>query len=168
MLMFNPPYPFWSIWREFGLLLRLFIVLLCAIGVYCLFATLRTALRLHAIEKQNLDERMIPIEDALAPLYRSLANTRQVIGTTFFLFGFVLFFVLPNVENTLGARSTAAELKQILGSFVLCCEFAQNVFFIFLVLHVAQWLAYIMLNRCSKRLNNGSHGREGKMEAVST
>ena len=166
--MFNPPYPFWSIWGEFGLLLRFFIVLLCAIGVYCLFAILRTALRLHAIEKQNLNERMILIEDALAPLYRSLANTRQVIGATFYLFGFVLFFVLPNVENTLGARSTAAELKQILGSFVLCCEFAQNVFFIFLVLHVAQWLVYIMLNRCSKRLNGGLRSRGEKEEAVGT
>jgi len=168
MLMFNPPYPFWSIWREFGLLLRLFIVLLCAIGVYCLFATLRTALRLHAIKKRNSNERMIPIGDALAPLYRSLANTRQVIGATFYVFGFVLFFVLPNVENTLGARSTAAELKQILGSFVLCCEFAQNVFFIFLVLYVAQWLVYLMLNRCSKRLSGGLRRREENVGAVGT
>jgi hypothetical protein len=166
--MFEPPYPFWSIWKEFGLLLRLFIELLCAIGVYCLFTTLRTALRLHAIKKQNLNERMIPIEEALAPLYRSLANTRQVILATFYLFGFVLFFILPNVENTLGARSTAAELKQILGSFVLCCEFAENVFFIFLVLHVAQWLVYIMLNRCSKRLKSGLRSREEKVDAVGT
>lgn len=158
MLMFDPPYPFW-IWMEFGLLLRFFIVLLCVIGVYCVFAILRTALRLHAIEKQDPNERMVPIENDLTPLYRSLANTRRLIGATFYLFGLVLFLVLPSVRNTLGARSTASELNQILGGFLVCCEFAAIVFFIFFVLHVAEWLVYMMLNRSSKRLNVGSRIR---------
>jgi len=152
MLMFDP---FWSIWREFGLLPRYFLVLLCAIGIYCLFAILRTALRLHGIEKQDPNERLIPIEDVLAPLYRSLANTRQLIGATFYLFGFVFFLLLPNIQNTLEARGTASELKQILGGFQICCEFAANVFLIFLVLHLAEWLVYIRLNQCAKRLNGG-------------
>ncbi|MGA2458377.1 MAG: hypothetical protein ABSF85_12480 [Terriglobales bacterium] len=108
---------------------------------------------------------MIPIEDALAPLYRSLANTRQVIGAAFYLFGFILFLGLQTIVNTLGGREF--QLKQIFGSFVVCCAFAANVFLIFLVLHVAEWLVYIMLNRCSKRLNNGSRGREDKGGAVS-
>jgi hypothetical protein len=98
----------------------------------------------------------------------SLANTRRLIGATFYLFGGVLFLVLPNVQNTLGARSTAAELRQILGSFLTCCEFAAIVFFVFFVLHVAEWLVYLMLNRCSKRLNGGSRSRENKMSAVGT
>ena len=165
MLMFDP---FWSIWKEFGPLPRYFIVLLCAIGIYCLLAILRTALRLHAIEKQDPNERVIPIEDVLTPLYRSLANTRQLIGATFYLFGFLLFLLLPNIQNTLGARSTFSELKQILGGFLICCEFAANVFFIFFVLHVADWLVYMMLNRCSKRLNGGSRSREENVGAVGT
>jgi hypothetical protein len=164
----NPPYALWSIWNGFGLLQRLFMELLLAIAAYCLFVSFRTALRLHTIEKQNVNGRVISIEGVLAPLYRSLANTRQVIGATFYVFGFVLFLNLQFVQNTLGARSAAGELKQILGGFMMCCAFGANVFFILLLLHIAQWLVSIMLNRCSKRLNNGSHRREEKMEAVST
>jgi len=164
----NPPYAFWSIWNGFGLLQRLFIELLFAIAAYCLFVSFRAVLRLRTIEKQNVNERVIPIEGALAPLYRSLANTRQVIGATFYVFGFVLFLNLQFIQNTLGARSAAGELKQILGSFMMGCVFGANVLFILLLLHVAQWLVFIMLNRCSKRLNNGSHGREEKIEVVST
>jgi len=55
-----------------------------------------------------------------------------------------------------------------MGSFVLCCAFAANVFFIFLVLHVAEWLVFIMLNQCSKRLDGGPRGRENKVSAVGT
>lgn len=164
MFMFDPPYPLWSIWKDFSLLQRLFMELLCAISVYCLFVSFRTALRVRAIEKQNLKERTIPIEEALAPLYRSLANTRRIIGATFYLFGFFLFFSLQFVVNTLGSNP----LKEIMGSFVLCCAFAANVFPIFLVLHVAEWLVYIMLNQCSKRLGGGPRGREIKVSAVGT
>ena len=156
MFMFNPPYPLWSIWKDFGLLQRLFMELLCAVSAYCLFVSLRTALRLRAIEKQNSKERTIPTEEALAPLYRSLANTRRIIGATFYLFGFVLFLCLQFIVNTLGGGNP---LKQIMGSFVLCCAFAANVFLIFLVLHVAEWIAYIRLNQCAKRLNKGPNGR---------
>ncbi len=160
--------PFWSIWKEFGLLPRYFLVLLCAIGIYCPFAMLRTMLRLHAIEKQDPNQRVIPIEDALTPLYRSLANTRRLIGASFYLFGFVLFLLLPNIQNTLGARSTASELKQILGGFLICCEFAANVFLIFFVLHIAEWLVHLRLNRSSKRLNGGSRSREENVGAINT
>jgi len=134
---------------------------------FALFIILRTALRLHAIRKQDPHEHLIPIEDVLAPLYRSLANTRQLIGATFYLFGFVFFLLLPNIQNTLEARSTAEELKQILGGFQICCEFAANVFFIFFVLHVAEWIVYMMLNRSSKRLNSGPRGRQENVGAVS-
>jgi hypothetical protein len=166
MFMLDPPYLLWSIWRGLSLLQRLFIELLCVISAYCLFASFRTALRLRAIEKQDSNERTIPIDGALAPLYRSLANTRRIIGATFYLFGFFLFFCLQLIVNTLGGKDFP--LKQIFGSFVLCCAFAANVFFIFLVLHVAEWLVYIMLNRCSKRLNGGPRGRENKVSAVGT
>jgi len=164
----NPPYALWSIWNEFGPLQRIFIELLFAISAYCLFVSFRTALRLRTIEKRNVKECDIPIDVALTPLYRSLANTRQVIGVTFYIFGFVLFLNLQFVQNTLGARNAVGELKQILGSFMMCCAFGANVFFILLLLHIVQWLVFIMLNRCSKRLNNGLHGRAEKMEVVGT
>jgi len=151
-----------------GVLPRLFVEFLFAIAAYCLFVSFRTAFRLRTIEKHHLNETVMPIEGALAPLYRSLANTRQVIWATFYIFGVVLFLNLQFIQHTLGAGSVAGELKQILGNFMMCCAFAANVFFILLVLHIAQWLVFIMLNRCSKRLNNGSHGREEKMEVVST
>jgi hypothetical protein len=160
--MFDPPYAFWSIWKGFGPLQRLFIELLFAVAAYCLFVLFRTALRLRGIER-HFNERMIPIEVALAPLYRSLANTRRVIGATFYLFGFVLFYGLQLIVNTIGNPS----LKVVLGGFVCSCAFAANVFFIILVLHVGEWLVYIMLNRCSKRLSDGPHGTEDKAGAVS-
>jgi hypothetical protein len=152
----NPPYALWSIWNGFGLLQRLFIELLFAVAAYCLFISFRTALRLRTIEKQNVNERMVPIEGALAPLYRSLANTRQVIAAMFYAFGFVLFLNLQFIQNTLGARNVDAELRQILGSFMMCCVFGANVFFILLFLHSAQWFVSILLNRCSKRLLSSS------------
>ena len=161
--MFNPPYALWSIWGGLGFSLRLFIEFLFAVAAYCLFVSFRTALRLRTIRMQGVNECIIPIEEMLAPLYRSLANTRQVIGATFYVFGFVLFLNLQFIQNTLGARSAESELKQILGGFTLCCAFAANVFFILLLLHGAQWLVDIMVSRCSKRLKNGAH----KMRTVS-
>lgn len=159
--MFDPPYAFWSIWRGFGPLQRLFIELLFAVAAYCLFVLFRTAVRLRGIER-HFNERIIPIEVALAPLYRSLANTRRVIGATFYLFGFVLFYGLQLIVHAIGDPS----LKMVLGGFVCSCAFAANVFFIILVLHAGEWLVYTLLNRCSKRLSGGSHGRGDNAEAV--
>ena len=167
MLDLSPPYALWSIWKGLSLLQRLFMELLCVISAYCLFVSFRTALRLRSIEKQGSNEHTIPIEGALAPLYRSLANTRRIIGATFYLFGFLLFFSLQLIVNTLGGKEPF-QLKQIFGSFVLCCAFAANVFAIFLILHVAEWLVYIRLNQSAKRLNSGPRGRENTVSAVGT
>lgn len=161
--MFEPPYALWSIWKELGLLSRLFIELLFAPSAYCLFVSSRTVARLRTLERHDSNECMISIDEALAPLYRSLRNTRRIIGATFYLFGFVLFLGLENIVNTVGGDP----FKVILGGFVLSCAFAANVFFIIFVLHVIEWLVYLMLNRCSRRLNDRSRGREDGLGNVS-
>jgi hypothetical protein len=42
---------------------------------------------------------------------------------------------------------------QILGSFVVDCAFATNVFAIFLILHLIEWFVLSKLNTYSERLS---------------
>ena len=89
-------YTFWSMWpstwRALSALNRLFLVILAVVAVYSVISAtiaLKTIRALRSIREEDAGERK------LAALSRRCANLRQILGATFFLFGFLFFLGLP-------------------------------------------------------------------------
>jgi len=72
-----------------------------------------------------------------------------MIAAAFYLFGVVLFLSFQMMGRYIMGD---AFVTQFLGLLVLNCAFATNLFAVFLVLHLIQWLVASRLNRYSKRL----------------
>src|SRR6266852_2419444 len=94
MNFFDPPYAFWSIWRSLSWAQRGFFLILFAVSGYCIFSLTKVLLRLRSTSlTRDCDSSLI---------YSRIAHLRQMIGATFYLFGFVLFFSLQFAINTFG------------------------------------------------------------------
>jgi hypothetical protein len=133
----DQPYALWSIWIYLPLLPRLFLLILGAVTVYTIaslaviMGRLTSFTRTHRIQGLPLSER--PMEALLA----RIANLRQLITAAGYLFGMIFFFVLRFAQTTTENAVPVGTL--ILENFFLYFAFATNVFFVFLVLHFAQW-----------------------------
>lgn len=151
--MFNPnePFPFWTIWRSISFLERLFFLALFLVSIYCLLSATRTLVRLRSTRRLNSDQDRVSIELSLVVLRKRMANVQQTIGAAFYLFGFVLFTNLTTIGNTIDSSKTPTGYY-ILQNFLLQCAFAANAFFIFLVLHLIQWLVTRQINSCSEHV----------------
>jgi len=145
-------YTFWSMWpstwRALSALNRLFLVILAVVAVYSVISAtiaLKTIRALRSIREEDAGERK------LAALSRRCANLRQILGATFFLFGFLFFLGLPNATVTIG-DGPGFPAFEILSNFVFSFVYATNVFLIFLVLHVIQWVTSNRVQACARRL----------------
>jgi len=87
-----------------------------------------------------------------APLHNRCANLRQILGATFYLFGFLFFIGLQRAPTTIG-DGRLFPIVEVLNNFVLQFVFAANIFFIFLVLHLIQWLISTRLQACAQHVN---------------
>src|ERR1700736_5679093 len=125
MRLFDPPYALWSIWKELGYLDRLVILILCVISIYSLFLSISTLLRLRSMRHTETKETATSIRDSVAVLCNRWSRLRQVIAATFYLFGLILFIGLQTIGNYVGDGNGATH---VLGSFILQCAFAANVF----------------------------------------
>jgi hypothetical protein len=153
MFMSNEPFPIWTIWRNIGFLERLFFMALFMVSVYCLFGAVKILLRVRSTRRLNPDQDRASIQLSLGALRKLLANVRQTIVATFYLFGCVLFVSLANIAN-IADNSKALLGYQIFQNFLLRCAFAANAFFVFLVLHLIQWFASRHLYSCLERLKS--------------
>ncbi|MGH9726842.1 MAG: hypothetical protein ACRD41_17435 [Candidatus Acidiferrales bacterium] len=77
---------------------------------------------------------------------------RQLIGTTFYLFGFVFFLTLPFAAGPFGDSRTPIGWL-ILNTSLMFFSVAANVLFVFLVLHSVQWFASARVRAFALRLN---------------
>ena len=136
--MFNPPYALWSIWRELGFLQRLFVLILSVVAIYSLLSATIIIKRLHSLANRHDDRAFV--QQSLAALHARCANLHQLLWAAFYLFGFLFFWGLQSAIHYLGGGPVS-----ILSTFVLQFAFACNVFFIFLVLHLCQWLVSVRL-----------------------
>lgn len=157
MFMSNPPYGLWSIWKDLSVLQHLFVVILAALSIYCLFSATFVILRLRSMASLNRNQDSVSSSRAVASLHTRCANMRLLIGATFWLFGFSFFLGLQQAPRTLG-HGGATVGAEILGNFVLSFAFAANVFFVFLVLHLLHWLV------CS-RLDSFSSHPDARLQA---
>jgi hypothetical protein len=149
MHMYNPPYALWSIWRQLSILNHGLVLILGAAFGYSVFLTVRTILRLRSVcYRQN--ENAALVREKVAALVAGYAKVQQVIGTAFYLFGMVLFLGMENIGYVL-ADGKELPGTYVLDNFLLQCAFAANVFLIFLVLHLIQWLGSTVLSSLSRR-----------------
>jgi hypothetical protein len=151
MHMLNPPYTLWSVWKELYYLEQMFILVLAAVTLYCVFSTVRTVLRARSVWNR-LEEDVAVRRERVAVLASRYANVRQVVGAAFYLFGVVLFLGLENITNVADSSRESVAVYA-LSNFIVNCAFAANVFVIFLLLHLIQWSGSAILNSISRRLN---------------
>jgi hypothetical protein len=135
--MSNLPYALWSIWAYLPILHRLFFLVLSLVSIYALFSATMIMVRLRLISNHRQVEKACSVHRSLAALHVRSANLRQLIGATFYLFGFIFFLTLPLATKTLDSRTPVGWL--ILENFFIYFAFATNVFFVLLTLHSVQW-----------------------------
>jgi hypothetical protein len=73
---------------------------------------------------------------------------RQSLTATFYLFGLEFFVGLQNAPTVVGDGRGILS-SDILNNFVFDFVFAANVFAVFFVLHLIQWLTSSRLQRCA-------------------
>ena len=131
-------YGIWSIWLELSLLSKAFFVGLCLSGLCCVLSALNTARRIRIstarMEKQDIEA----VRKAVAALRNQVERLRQTVGAAFYLFGLLFFLGLRDAYKT-AATSTTQVGWLILENFNIHFAFAANVFFVLLLLHLAQW-----------------------------
>jgi hypothetical protein len=136
--MDNHPYTLWSLWPQLSLLYRLFVLILAVVSIHTLFSATIIMKRLHDFSNPR-KEISGSIQANLVPLHNRCANLRQILAATFYLFGFLFFIGLQRAPITLGDGPTFP-MMEVLGSFVFHFVFAANIFLVFLVLHLVQWI----------------------------
>jgi hypothetical protein len=140
-----PPYGIWSIWPELSLLSKAFFVGLCSLGLYSVLSALNAARRIRIStatpEKQDIET----VPTALAVLRRKAERLHQTVGAAFYLFGFLLFLGLQDAYKTTVNSATPVGWL-ILENFMIHFAFAANVFFVLLLLHVAQWRLFLWVD----------------------
>jgi hypothetical protein len=108
--------------------------------------------RLRFLKSQRPVEEDSSLQHSLAMLQARSTNVRQLVGATFYLFGFVFFLALPLATRILDDSKTPLGIL-ILNNFLMYFAFAANVFFVFLVLHSVQWLVCGRVHAYAVRLN---------------
>jgi uncharacterized membrane protein YesL len=152
MFKSNPPYAIWSIWLYLPALQKLLFLVLCVLGIYCLFSAAITTARLRTIPRLlQRKEDIAPIQRALAALRKRSTNLQHLIGAAFYLFGLVLFVGLKWAYNTIDNSSTPVGWI-VLQNFVIYFALAANVFVVFLILHFVQWFVSSRVDACSLQI----------------
>jgi len=149
--MYKSPYTFWAMWPSLSYLNRLFVLISVGVSIYSILSASIIWKLIRA--GKNLDEETTRGDSDITAIQTRCSNLRQLLGATFFLFGFLFFLGLPNATITLG-DSHGLSTFVILNNFVFHFVFAANVFSVFLVLHLVQWLTSHRVQRCGLRLSN--------------
>jgi hypothetical protein len=151
MLLLISRYGLWSVWHAQGTVSRGFCLVLLATSLYCFFSAMRVVIRLRSLRSTDPAQQFAHIEMFFAGLHAVIANVRQVTVATFYLFGFVLFWNLQTIGDF--ADHTKSSMGfHILEDFIFQCFLAASAFFVFLVLHLTQWLVSSRVNACERRV----------------
>jgi hypothetical protein len=131
--------PIWAIWTELPTLLRLFLLLLSLVSIYTLISASLIMLRLRSLATHSRSEDIFSPRDSSVGLQTRCANLRDLLGSTFYFFGFIFFLVLPlaarvddNGRTPLGIVMFDSVLKYL--------GLAADVFFVLLILHLLHWV----------------------------
>jgi len=152
VLMFNSHYTFWEILKSLSTLQLLFSLILTVVSIYSLLSAIVILVRLRSLANRSKVEDLSCIQRSLAALHAWSANLHQLIGATFFLFGFIFFLTLPFAFITLDSSKVPGwtSIFQNLGFYF---AFSANVFFVFLALHSVQWFVSARVRASALRLS---------------
>jgi hypothetical protein len=148
----SSPYALWSIWRQLPMLLKLFFLILSLVSIYTLFSAFVAVVRLRSLTNQHKVLGTSSLQHSLAALRIRAENMRQLVGATFYLFGFIFFLVLPSATVILDNSRTPLSTL-ILRNLFVDIAFAANTFSVFLVLHFVQWFVSSRLIIYAQHLN---------------
>jgi hypothetical protein len=112
--------------------------MLSLVTFYTLFSASVIVVHVRSLTKQRLVENASSVQSSVSALQTRSANMRQLLGATFYFFGFVFFLTLPAATFTIELSRTPA-VTSILRNFLMDFAFAANVFFVLLALHFVQW-----------------------------
>jgi hypothetical protein len=126
----------------------MFVLILAAVSIYSVASAIALAKRIHDLKNCSKEERTGPIRYRISVLQKHCANVRQSLTATFYLFGLVFFLGLLNAPIEVG-DGPGIHSSEILNNFVFDFVFAANVFAVFFVLHLIQWLTSSRLQRCA-------------------
>jgi hypothetical protein len=148
--MFNSSFSVVLFWRELSLSYRLFVVVLLAVTIH---STTSAAIIIKGLRKlRTAAQAHKPDAFRLTSLSTRCGNLRQILGATFYLFGFLLFLGLQNAPITLSLNH-AALFSEILPNLELHFVFAADVLLVFLVLHLLQWQVSYRVQVLAKHLS---------------
>jgi hypothetical protein len=150
--MFNPHYSLWSALESLSISQRLFCLILCVVSIYTIFSATVIMVRLWSLAHKRQNEGITSRQHALAVLYARCVNMQQLIGASFYLFGFIYFMTLPFAFNTLG-DSKGPGWVLIFENLGFNFAFAADVFFVFFVLHSVQWFVSARVSASARHLN---------------
>jgi hypothetical protein len=150
-VMPTQPYTLWSIWEYLARVHQLFFLFLSLVSIYTLFSATVIMVRLRILTSQGKVEDISSFQRSLTALHTRSENVRQLIGASFYLFGFIFFLTLLFSFKT--SDSSTHAWKIIFDTFYLNFAFAANVFFVFLVLHSVQWFVSARLHASLLRVN---------------
>jgi len=148
MLIQTPPFSFWSVWMYLSTGQRLFLVALGLLGIYALFLTIATVLRVHKIKVAILRESDQNVQNKLSVIRRRCARLQRLIGTAFYVFGIVLFLCLQRAHVIIDTSKIPVGF-QVLQNFQVDFIFASNAFLGFLLLHLLSWFVETWVERCA-------------------
>jgi hypothetical protein len=149
-IMSNSHHTLWSIWIYLPALQRMFCLILCLVSIYILFSATIIIVCAGSLAKRQIAD-ISSLQRSPTALHARCANLRQLIGATFYLFGFVYFVTLPFAFISLGDRRPG--WMPILENLSIYFIFAANIFFILLLLHSVQWFATGRVHTAALRLN---------------
>lgn len=140
----------WSIWVEVPILVKLYLLMLLAVSFYVLYSSARSLVRLRSFKNRSKIEDITSVQQSLQLLKGTSENVRQTVEAAFYLFGLMFCWIFPlaiRIENGKSFFTPA------LHDFFLYFALALRVFFIFVVLHSAQWFVSRQIYKCYRSLN---------------
>lgn len=132
-----PPYAIWSVWRSLGFLDKVFFVGLVALIVCSVFSAAIAAIALRKA-RSGMKEDRASMQRTLRRLRKQSNRVQKSLGTTFCIFGAVLFLGFQWAYVVLGESNVAPSwvvLKTLETEFV----FGFNVFLLLLLLLALRW-----------------------------
>ena|SRR5690242_9095151 len=144
----------WFSWRELPLIARFFLLVLASASIYVVLSASIVLRRVHSLTSRQLND-VSGYPRSIQALQARCMNMGQLIGSTFFFFGFVFFILLPEATRIFGDRTTPV-ITLIFENFGKDFAYAADVFCVLFILSLIHWFASARVRGCSLRLDIGS------------
>jgi len=145
--------PIWSIWNQLPGLARLFVMLLSIVSLYTFYSAAAVLLGLRSLAKQQQSVKVSVLRCSAERFQARCANLRQVLGATFYFFGFTLFLLMSSLARIADESHTPLGML-VLDNFLIYSAFAMNMFAVFTSLHLLQWFVAARTHSLVNRLSN--------------